>query len=119
MRILVDEDLPRALAILLRDLGHRADHVSDLGLNGRPDSEIFSAAQTNGAALLTADVAFGDPRRYPRGSHGGIIILRFPDHFRREEILAMFRRFADRVDLNSLPGTLTVVEPGICRIRRS
>ena len=40
MKFLVDEDLPRSVAPLIRELGYDADDVRDVGLRGAPDSEI-------------------------------------------------------------------------------
>ncbi|MBI4563224.1 MAG: DUF5615 family PIN-like protein [Planctomycetes bacterium] len=42
MKCLVDEALPRSLAKALRDTGTEATDVRDVGLRGRPDSEIFA-----------------------------------------------------------------------------
>jgi len=36
-RLLVDEALPRSLASHLREAGHEAEYVLDLGLRGQPD----------------------------------------------------------------------------------
>jgi predicted nuclease of predicted toxin-antitoxin system len=44
VRFLVDENLPRSLAKVLRESGFDAVDVRDLGLRGKPDSEIFRAA---------------------------------------------------------------------------
>lgn len=40
-KILVDEDLPRSTAQLLRSLGVDACDVRDVGLKGTPDAEVF------------------------------------------------------------------------------
>ena len=118
MKILVDEDLPRAAAELLRRLGHEAEHVRDLGLRGEPDHVIFAAAQERQAILLSADVGFANLRRYPLGTHCGVVVLRFPDYFRREDILALLDRFIESVDPTSLCGALAIVTPRAYRIRR-
>jgi len=75
MKILVDEHLPRALVGFLRERGHDTLNLRDLGLRGAADRNVFAAAQKEGAALVTADLDFADIRRYPPGSHCGIIVL--------------------------------------------
>lgn len=119
MRILVDEDLPVAAAELLRAGGHEARHVLELGLAGSTDRHLFDTAQAQGALILSADVDFANLLQFPLGRHNGIIVLRFPDHFRRREILDLLSRFLDSMDLSQLRGALVIVEPGAFRIRRS
>jgi len=118
MRILVDEDLPRAVASLLRERGHDAVHVLEVGLGGSLDEAIFAQARDRKALLISADLDFGNIQRYPLGSHNGVIVLRFPDHFRRGDILSLVSRLLDSTDLDSLAGALVVVGPGSYRIRR-
>jgi predicted nuclease of predicted toxin-antitoxin system len=60
MRVIVDEDLPKAVADLLTSRGYDAQHVLHLGLGGKPDSAIFRSAQERQALLLTADLDFGN-----------------------------------------------------------
>ena len=53
MRFLIDEDLPRSTGDLLRQYGHEAIDVRDIGLRGSKDPEIAAYAQKNGLSLLT------------------------------------------------------------------
>ena len=116
MRILVDEDLPIAVARLLESLGHDAEHVVEVGLRGKTDREVYDAAQRRGAMLFTADVGFGNRLIYTPTN--GIVLLRFPDHFRRAEIVSLVRRFLEQADLTLLADALVVVSPGGYRVRR-
>jgi len=56
MRIKLDENLPARLAGLFRDPSHDVDTVVQEGLQG-----------------------FADERRYPPGTHRGIMVLRLSD----------------------------------------
>lgn len=58
MRLLVDAQLPPALARWLADQGHEADHVADLGMTESPDTVIWTRAQKNGSILITKDEDF-------------------------------------------------------------
>jgi predicted nuclease of predicted toxin-antitoxin system len=58
LRFLIDEQLPPALAELLRGLGHSAEHVRDIGLGGATDAEIRRQAARRKAVLITKDVDF-------------------------------------------------------------
>lgn len=116
MKILVDEDLPPALVLLLNSKGHSAEHVCGAGLRGRSDTEVFQAAQESGAMLFTADVAFGNPHQFR--SPSGVVVFRFPDWFRRSDILSLAERFLETADLQELAGATVVVTPGDYRVRR-
>lgn len=117
MRFLIDEDLPAAVADLLRDLGHEAEHVRYLGLCGKPDRRVLAAAQEREAILMSADMGFASIQHYPLGKHSGIVVVRLPDFYRRKEILALIRAFISTVDAD-LYRALTIVTPGSVRIRR-
>lgn len=66
--------------------------------------------------LVTADVAFGNPYLYR--DHHGVIVLRFPEYLRRQEILALASRFLEEADLDSLKGARVIVTAGGYRVRR-
>jgi predicted nuclease of predicted toxin-antitoxin system len=60
VRFLVDAQLPPALARLLADRGHVAEHVGDVGLLSSSDSEIARSAITHDAVLITKAEDFAD-----------------------------------------------------------
>jgi predicted nuclease of predicted toxin-antitoxin system len=57
MRFLIDEDLPRSTDNLLRQYGHEAIDVRDIGLRGASDADIAAYAQKHGLCLLSGDRA--------------------------------------------------------------
>ncbi len=58
MKYLVDAQLPPALARWLREAGHEAEHVEDVGLREANDGAIWAHALQNGAIILTKDEDF-------------------------------------------------------------
>ena len=50
--------------------------VHDEGLAGHNDRDIWEAATAEGRFLITQDLDFSDIRRYPPGSHAGVLVLR-------------------------------------------
>jgi predicted nuclease of predicted toxin-antitoxin system len=96
LRFLVDEDLPRSTARMLREAGYDADDVRDLGLSGHTDKQIFDQAQLHGAVLLSGDSDFANILQFPPGTHAGIVVSRIPDslptHILNREILAGVRQ---------------------------
>jgi predicted nuclease of predicted toxin-antitoxin system len=76
MKIKLDENLPRGLAALLRDLGHDVHTPHEERLVGHTDKEIWEAAQKESRFLITQDLDFSDSRRFVPGSHRGTLLVR-------------------------------------------
>src|SRR5436190_7098212 len=117
-RFLIDEDLPRSTARVLRASGYEADDIRDLGLSGQSDSEIFKRAQSLSAVLITGDTDFANTLRFPPGSHAGIVVSRIPDEVSTEtlnrELINALKQLSD----DELSGALVIVEIGQIRLRR-
>jgi len=78
MHFLIDEDLPRSTADLLRRYGHTAILLSDIGRRGASDAEISAYALDHGLCILTGDFDFSDVRKYPPEKYKGLVILKLP-----------------------------------------
>ena len=106
MKIKLDENIPGAVAGLLRLRGHDADTVLDESLGGRDDPTVLSAALSEGRLLLRLDRGFGDVRAYPPGTHPGIIVLR-PDDQRVPTVVTMVETLVDHHDIEELASCIT------------
>lgn len=58
MRWIIDAQLPPALARLLQQRGHEAEHVEDAGLRHADDAAIWQRALAQDAIILTKDEDF-------------------------------------------------------------
>jgi predicted nuclease of predicted toxin-antitoxin system len=58
VKILVDAQMPPAVAVWLQAQGHDAQAVRDVGLREATDSAIWAHALQNGAVILTKDEDF-------------------------------------------------------------
>lgn len=58
MNFIVDENLPRQVAVWISATGHLASHVSELGLLGQSDNAVWTAACDRQACVVTRDVDF-------------------------------------------------------------
>ena len=63
MKIKLDENLPSGLAKILAQLGHDADTITDEGLAGSDDPQVWEAAQRTRRFLITQDLDFSDIRK--------------------------------------------------------
>jgi len=58
LKFVIDAQLPPALVRALRDAGHDASHVADLGLVSAPDKVIWQEARRRNAVIITKDEDF-------------------------------------------------------------
>jgi predicted nuclease of predicted toxin-antitoxin system len=119
LKVLVDEDMPRPTASLLKSLNIDAVDVRDVGLRGLSDTKVFEYAQRNGMIIISRDGEFGNILRYPPRSHCGIVLVKLPYTFVRHQILAVVEKFFAEVDTTRLPNNLTVLEVDRYRIRKN
>jgi len=118
MKFLVDADLPRRTAELLRQHGHDAVDVRDEGLGAVPDGEIADYARSRGLCLMSGDFGFADIRNYPPERYPGIVVLQLPRDATAGTILAQVRSLLGREDvLSRLPGRLAIVGLRNVRLR--
>jgi predicted nuclease of predicted toxin-antitoxin system len=118
VKLKLDENLPHDLATALRAGGHDVHTVVDEQLAGESDPAVVAAATDEGRLLLTLDRGIGDLRRYPPGSHAGVLVLR-PVAQDPKSILSLIQRLVRTHPLDELRGCVVVVEPRKVRIRRA
>ena len=115
--IKVDEDLSPAVAQVFGRVGHDASTVPGQRWSGCQDDVLLARVRAEGRWLVTADRGFADVRRYPPGSHAGILVFQTAIESRRR-YLALAEAAAQTLDLEQLSGCLVVVTPSRVRIRR-
>lgn len=117
-RMKIDEDLPSEIGQLFMQHGYDALSVSAQGWSGISDPALWPRIQDEGRVLVTADKGFADLRRYPPGSHAGVILLRAREESRRA-YLSLAAIALDRVALEELSGAIVVVTDRGVRVRHS
>src|SRR5690606_5420820 len=76
MKVKLDENIPVRLANDLNGLGHDVDTVASEGMQGKPDTDVWNAAQREGRYLITQDLDFSDVRKFKPGTHVGLLLVR-------------------------------------------
>ena len=97
-------------------MGHDALTAADENLLSRPDTEIARAAKDENRMVLTLDVEFADLRKYPPGSHPGVVLFR-PLSLSPLSVNSFISDFIRLTDLEKLAGCVAVVDPVYVRIR--
>ena len=75
-RFLLDADMLRSSAEVIRSMGFDVQDVRDLGMRYAKDQEIIDYALDKDRVVITRDLDYGEILRYPE--HPGAIILRLP-----------------------------------------
>ena len=116
MKLLLDENLSPLHARTLRELGHDAVSVVELGLAGADDSVVRASAVEGGRILVTLDADFANVLRYPPSTSPGVIRLRI--HPATEEAIdTLLRSTILRLVGRTLDGKLAVADSRRIRIR--
>ena len=116
MKLKLDENLSRYLKPALEQLGNDVTTAAEENLLSRPDIEIASAACRENRILLTLDIEFADLRKYPPGSHPGIILFR-PISLGPLSVNAFISNFSKEMDFSKFCGCVVVVDPARVRVR--
>ncbi|KAA0008841.1 MAG: hypothetical protein FE036_01520 [Thermoplasmata archaeon] len=114
MKFLLDADMPKSTADIIRSFGYDVEDVRDIGLGAAKDKEIIEYALKNERIIVTRDTDFGEVLRYPK--HPGAIIFRLPYTFIAEKINERVKKFFETVDEKDIKNTIIIVE--LARYRR-
>ena len=114
MRLLADENFPRAVVEALRKAGHDVVRVVDVA-RGADDRSVERLATADGRAILTFDKDFGDLAVRGRVARSGVVLVRFPpvDVIDTGGIIA-----AALAEVGEVTGHLVLIERDRVRMRR-
>lgn len=76
MRIKLDENIHGDARDALAEWGHDVVTAREEGLAGHPDDDVAAVVKAEGRCLVTFDLDFADPRRFPPVQYAGIVVLR-------------------------------------------
>jgi predicted nuclease of predicted toxin-antitoxin system len=111
MRLLIDENLSPRAARLLREAGHDAAHVTEVGLGNTDDAEILDAATDDARAIVTADTDFGALLAARGTSSPSVVMLRSSDHLTPHEqarlIVTVLARVGDELEQGAIASVTT------------
>ena len=113
-KFLLDADMPKSSAEVIRSLDLDVVDVRDLGMRAAKDKEIIDYALENNRIIITRDMDFGEILRYP--NHPGAIILRLPSEFTSQQLNKVLKDFLGSVEQKILKGAIIIVE--LSRYRR-
>jgi predicted nuclease of predicted toxin-antitoxin system len=118
MRFKLDENLDVGLAVWLESIGHDAKTIRDEQMSGASDEHVFAAAMTEARYLVTLDLDFSDPLRFPPSNATGTLVLRVPVRS-LPMIRLLLQQAIAHAAVNSPERQIWIVEPGRIRIWES
>jgi predicted nuclease of predicted toxin-antitoxin system len=113
----LDGNLGRSQVALLQRAGYKADRVYDEAMSGAEDSVVWERVCAEGRFLITLDLDFSDVRRYPPGTHPGILLIR-PRNRSTTAVARVLARVIAEQPLETLQGCLSVADDSFTRVRR-
>lgn len=78
MRFKLDENFDIRSVRLFMEAGHQADTVLDESLSGSSDEVIYQMCRDTRQVLVTLDLDFSNPLRFPSDLTEGLVVIRPP-----------------------------------------
>jgi predicted nuclease of predicted toxin-antitoxin system len=115
LKFKLDENLDVRLAAAMQAKGLDGDTVLSEALSGISDEGIFEVCKTTDRVLITLDLDFANPFRFPPTPASGIMVLR-PQNANLAQVRSLLFNALARLTEESIKGQLWIVEPGRVRV---
>ncbi|MDP8243489.1 MAG: DUF5615 family PIN-like protein [Candidatus Hinthialibacter antarcticus] len=116
MKIKLDENLGRAVALLFRESGYDVETVRQEGLSGATDQQLIQVCQAEKRCLVTLDLDFSNPLVFNPSDYSGIVVLRVPPNPAYQDFIEFSKNLLSKLTDNSIDGNLWIVQRNQIRI---
>jgi hypothetical protein len=114
----LDENLDPRIGLVFAEGGHDVETAVSEGMSGSSDDELYNVCCRERRTLITLDLDFANPLRFPPEGTAGIIVLRPP-----VPSLPLIRTTIGgalaHIKSGQVDGRLWIVEPGRIRVHDS
>ena len=115
MRFKLDENIDVRLAAWIAGRGHDVSTVRAQGISGADDEEIYEICRRERRTLVSLDLDFSNPLRFPPMPTEGIVVLR-PHRPTIPLIMALLKSVVPALEDESFQGKLAIAEAGRLRV---
>jgi predicted nuclease of predicted toxin-antitoxin system len=117
MKLLLDQGLPRSLAVLLRSAGHDAVHVGEVGLSKADDAALIEFARTAGRIVVSMDADFHAHLALSNATSPSVIRVRI-EGLKAGALLSLLQTVLRSCRQDLSHGAAVSVLPNRVRVRR-
>lgn len=119
MKFKLDENLGTKMQELFREAGYDVETVCDEKLQGSSDEYLYRKCCAEHRCLITLDLDFANPLRFPPGKSSGIAVIRIPVNPSHTLLKKLVLQFMEALSLAPIEKELWIIEAGRIRIHQS
>ena len=118
MKLLIDENLPPRLAVLLSEADHDAAHARDLDAAGASDAQLIDLALADGRTIVSADTDFGALLAATTATAPSVILVREVVDLHPQELAQLLVTCIEELEAQLAAGAMVALTRTGARVRR-
>ncbi|MEO5715241.1 MAG: DUF5615 family PIN-like protein [Luteolibacter sp.] len=116
MKLKLDENLGARGRELLAAAGHDVCTVPEQDLCSATDEQVAARCRSDERGIITLDLDFANPFRFPPSQHHGIAVIRAPARMSEEVLNRLLATLIGALKTQPFMGSLWIVEEGRVRV---
>lgn len=118
MKFKLDENFGQRCVEVLTAAGHAVATVAGQTMSGASDADLLEACRKEPRCLVSLDLDFSNPLRFPPANTSGMAVVRLPGRASHTGLVSAVQTLAKALETQSITGKLWVVEIGRIRIHQ-
>jgi len=118
MKFKLDENFGQRCVEVLTAAGHDVATVAGQRMSGAADTQVLEACRNEQRCLISLDLDFANPLRFPPANFSGIAVVRLPGRASYAGLVSAVQTLAKALESESIIGKLWIVEVGRIRIHQ-